>query len=308
MHHVFIVNPVAGKGKALAILTPLLQHCFKEKPDAYTVHVTGGPGEAVSYIKERAQTGEAVRFYACGGDGTLFEVVNGAYGFPHVEIASVPLGTGNDFIRLFGGKESFLNLAAQIEGTPVTLDLIRCGEHHAINLCSMGMDAEVGANMLKFKKLPLPPRMIYTLALLYCFLRKIRNRFEIQIDDAPPIKGSFLFALAGNSRWYGGGYMGAPLAVPDDGLLDFVLVKSVSRLRILSLLKTYKNGGVLELKDICTFIRGRRMRVRSEAPATVNMDGECKSVRDVAFHIQKAAIRFCIPKGLQYHPSEILNL
>ena len=142
MKHIFLINPAAGKkGNSEGIIRPQIEdYCGKNGLD-YEIYVTKCQGDAQNYCAERAKSGETLRFYACGGDGTLYEVVNGVFGNPNCEVAVIPMGSGNDFIRLFGTKEQFCNVEAQVTGIPVELDVVKCGDKIAINQCSMGMDA-----------------------------------------------------------------------------------------------------------------------------------------------------------------------
>ena len=156
-------------------------------------------------------------------------MVNGAFGYKNAQVAVIPLGSGNDFIRLFGSKEDFLKLENVINGVPVEFDVIKCGNEIAINQCSMGMDAEVCAMQGKIKKLPLVTgEGAYYIGCLYALLKKFRNHFTVQIDDGEKITQDCLFCFAGNSRWYGGGFMAGPKAYPDDGLLDFINISAAS--------------------------------------------------------------------------------
>ena len=103
-----------------------------------------------------------------------------------------------------------------------------------------------------------------------------------------------LFALCGNSRWYGGGYMGAPKAIPDDGLLDFIIVrKTVGRLKLAGLINAYKRGEHLDW-DFPTFLRGKKMHIESKELAAVNVDGECEYVKESTFEIMPSALNFVI--------------
>ena len=156
MKHVFIVNPCAGKGKNQAsnYIIPRIKEYFEKNGGNYEIHETTEPYEGIDFVKYYPVDEDTVRFYACGGDGTLFEVVNGAYGKENVEVAVIPLGSGNDFIRLFGNKEDLVDVEAQVNGTPIKLDVIKCLGKIAINQCSMGLDAEVCAGQAKFKKIP----------------------------------------------------------------------------------------------------------------------------------------------------------
>jgi YegS/Rv2252/BmrU family lipid kinase len=303
MKHFFIINPVAGKGKAVSIIKPQIEAYAKTRDLDYVIYVTSAKGEAIGYVKKMAAEagGENVRFYACGGDGTLYEVVNGAVGFPNAQVGVIPLGSGNDFVRLFGTKEQFVNVQAQIEGTPVLLDIIRCGGQYAINQCSMGLDAEVCAKQAYFNKMPLlGGEASYYAALLYCFLRKMGSEFTITIDGSAPYTEKVFFAFAGNSRWYGGGFMAAPIAMPDDGLLDFVVVKkNMPRIKLLPLINKYKNGQHMDW-DITKYTRGKKMHVQSEKPAAVNIDGETHYVHESTFEIIEKGITFVVPSTASY--------
>ena len=302
MKHIFLINPAAGKGKSVETIRPQIEdYCGKNGID-YEIYVTKARNDALEYSRERAKSGESIRFYACGGDGTLYEVVNGAYGYPNCEVAVIPLGSGNDFIRLFGTKEQFVDVEAQVTGIPVELDVIKCGDKIAINQCSMGLDAEVCAKQAYFKKMPfMTGETAYVAATFYCLLKKVGHKFTVTIDDNEPFTDTILFCVAGNSRWYGGGFMAAPTAWPDDGQLDFVIVrKDRSRARLLPLVNKYKRGEHVGM-DITRYVRGSKMKVHCDTPSAVNIDGECEVVTDSEFEIVRRAIKFVVPQFSDFH-------
>lgn len=301
MKHIFVINPAAGQGKSLDFIKAKIEAVAKKYSLDYETYITEKKGDGIEFVEERAKSGEELRFYACGGDGTLYDVVNGAYGYKNVQVAVIPLGSGNDFIRLFGTKEDFLELEDVIEGVPVELDLIKCGTEIAINQCSMGMDAEVCAMQGKIKKFPLVTgEGAYYIGCLYAIARKFHNKFTITIDDEEVVSKDCLFCFCGNSRWYGGGFMAAPLAQPDDGLLDFVIVEAkVSRAKLVTLLNKYKRGEHLDW-DITTFKRGRKLTIHSDSPAAVNVDGECKFITDTSFELIEKGMTFVVPRKSQF--------
>ena len=188
-----------------------------------------------------------------------------------------------------------------VNGVPVSLDVIKCGNEIAINQCSMGMDAEVCAMQGKIKKFPLVTgEGAYYLGCLYAIARKFRNKFTVSIDDQEPFTKDCLFCFCGNSRWYGGGFKAAPNAQPDDNLLDFVIVESrVSRAKLVTLLNKYKRGEHLDW-DITMFKRGRKLTIHSDKPAAVNVDGETKYVTDTSFEIIDNGIVFVVPAKSQF--------
>lgn len=300
MKHLFIINPNSGKGKGKDYILPRIEECISKRDIDAEIYLSQTSQTAHDYSREQAAKGEPIRVYACGGDGTIYDVINGIYGYDNAEFAAIPLGSGNDFIRLFGTKEKFLDLDAQIDGTAIKIDAIKCGDKIAVNQCSMGMDAEVCAKQADFKKLPLlSGEAAYTASLLYCAAGKRKNKFTITIDDGEPITDNFVFAFCGNSRYYGGGYKGGPCAMPDDGMLDFSIVKTLSLPKLLSRIDEYKKGEHLSWEET-TYVRGKKMTVHSDTLAAVNIDGECEMTHDSTFELVPNAFNFVIPTTSTY--------
>lgn len=297
MKHYFIVNPVSGKGKASNAYIPTIEKYIRDNNLDAEIYVTRAFRDGQNYVEEIAKKGEKVRFYSCGGDGTLYEVVNGCYKYPNCEVACIPLGSGNDFVRLFG---STTDIEKHVNGVPTKLDLIFTEGKVAINQCSMGVDAEVCAKQADFKKLPLVSgSAAYDLSLLYCMAGKLKSEFRVTIDEEV-FEGTYLFCYVGNSRWYGGGYKAAPLAEPADGLIDVVLVKlDRSRLKLLPLISKYKAGEHLDW-DITTYRRAKKVVIESKKKAAVNVDGECEYVNKRTFEMMESAITFVVPQGSPY--------
>lgn len=297
MKHLFIVNPVSGKGADAENFNKNLESEINKLGLAdYEIYVTKSGRDGFNYTKQQVEKGEPIRVYACGGDGTLYEVVNACAEHKNAEVAAIPLGSGNDFIRIFGKKEDLLNISDHVNGTPMEFDLIKCGDEYAINQCSMGLDAEVCARQSSFKKIPLlSGEAAYTASLLYCFIGEMKKTFTIKMDNKKEFTSDVLFCFVGNSRWYGGGYKAAPKALTYDGLLDFVVVKKdCSRAKLLTLINPYKRGEHLDWKRT-VFERGKKITVKCDKPAAVNVDGECKYVTEATFEIVEKGIKFVVP-------------
>ena len=297
MKHLFIVNPMCGKGISHErCANGIIETMAEMGIEDYEIHVTTGPRDGYEYTKKEVDKGDPIRVYACGGDGTLYEVVNACACKKNAEVAAFPLGSGNDFISIFGDKKDLRNVSDHVNGTVMEFDLIKCGAQYAINQCSMGIDAEICAKQAHFKKLPLlSGETAYTAALLYCFIGKMKSRFTITIDDGEPFTSDVLFCVGANSRWYGGGYMAAPKALTYDGLLDFIIIKKVGmRIKLLPLISKYKRGEHLDW-DITTFKRGKKINIKSEKPAAVNVDGETMYVTESTFEIIEKGIKFVVP-------------
>ena len=303
MRHVFILNPMAGKSQMALELRGKIDAYFSKHPEmTYAIRLTDSIGAATRIAQEECAVGDAVRLYACGGDGTLQETANGILPCSdHVELAVIPCGSGNDYVRLFGCKEHFLDIREVIEGSAITVDAVHCGEMLSLNIAAIGMDAAVADKMQKYKNLPgINGSMAYNLAIADVFFHPIGDDMMIEIDGEDGTiyrSGTYLMTLAANGRYYGGGYMGAPNAIEDDGLLDFTLVKSVSKLQIPFILGHYKSGNHDEL-DCVEHLRGYAMRVRSAKPTVCTVDGECFTTDSIEFKIIPRAFRFVLPSSV----------
>lgn len=297
MKHIFILNPAAGKHQAALEIRPKLEAFFAAHPMEHQFHVTSRPGEATEIAQRECAEGEC-RVYACGGDGTVLEVLNGIVTSPHAELACIPCGSGNDFLRFLPDAAYFHDPAALVCGTARPIDVIRCDDRLSLNMCSMGMDANVADRMGRYKHLPLVSgSMAYNLAIVRTFFGRLGQKLRVVMETEQgriEREGSYLFALAANGQYYGGGYHGSPLSQPDDGLLDFVLVKDISHFDVLRFLGKYKHGKHLGL-PCCETFRGTKMRVLSETSAVVTADGECFCTTDVSFSVLPGAVSFVFP-------------
>lgn len=300
MRHVFILNPMAGKSQMAMEIRGKIDAYFANHQDMeYAVRVTDSKGAATRIAREECASGDRVRLYACGGDGTLQETANGIpVNADNVELAVIPCGSGNDYVRLFGGKELFMDVADVIEGTAVSVDAVSCGDMLSLNIAAIGMDAAVADKMQKYKNLPaVNGSMAYNLAIADVFFHPIGDDMTIEVDGEEGVihrSGRYLMTLAANGRYYGGGYMGAPSAMEDDGLLDFTLVRAVPKWQIPLILGRYKSGRHDEL-DCVEHLRGYGMRVASAKPAVCTVDGECFTTNSIEFKIIPAAYRFVLP-------------
>lgn len=298
MKYLFIINPCAGKKNPYKAIVPEINRICEKYSIDYEVKETEYPRHATEIARDFATKNNRVRIFACGGDGTLCETANGLVGLDNAELGAIPCGSGNDYIKSFN-EESFYDFERNIKGKSRKVDMIKCGDDFALNLCSMGIDAIMGYRAGKVKKIPLiPGKMAYNIAVLWTFLGNLDNRFKITVDENDPIEGNFMFALAACGEWYGGGYHAGKGALVDDGLLDFVMIKRVPKIRILSLLPSYKNGTYAEnphYKDIMFKFRGKKMKIECDRLAVLNRDGECIEVREIQFEVIPDALNFIIP-------------
>lgn len=301
MKHLFIINPNAGNSDPSPKLIAQIHSAFEQSSDEYEIHLTTGPGDATEYTASCCEaTAEPLRFYACGGDGTLNEVVNGAYCYPHATVSIVPCGSGNDFIKAL---PPFTSLADLIHhGQECTIDLLSVNDRMCVNLTCLGFDADVNYSATKYKKLPfVKGAWAYNLAIIERFFCRMGHRLSVLIDDKEQIEGTFLLNVFANGQYYGGQYRGAPLARVDDGLLDVGLVRTIPRPRILQLIGYYARGEHVEsplFRDIVIYRKAKTVRVKAQYPMVLNVDGELCHHSDIEFAIIPGALRLFCPPGI----------
>ena len=298
MKHLFIINPAAGSHDRTKEYTEKIENACAGKGIDYRIAVSAAPGDCKRLTREAALTGEEYRIYACGGDGTLNEVASGAAGFSNVAITTFAGGSGNDFIRIFDKPEAFRDLEALLDCKEDTFDLIRCNEDYSLNICSIGLDARIGTDVSRYKRLPLLHGFrAYAASTVINVIKGISEHYVIEIEGEV-IDGQQTMVCACNGRFYGGGFNPVPEADPSDGKMDVLLVSKVSRLQVAQVVGKYKAGRYKDLPHLVRHFRTDRLVVRCDKPTAVNLDGELRTLTDVEFKIAEEKIRFFYPKTL----------
>lgn len=301
MKHIFVINPTAGKSDCSKVLIPEIERIFAGRENEYEIHLTTGVGDATAFTRAccAASGEEHLRFYSCGGDGTMNEVLQGMAECRHAALGVVPCGSGNDFVRSFPGCD-FTDLALQVAAEEKPIDLIRFNDIYSANICSAGLDSDVCKNMIKYKNLPLVSGSgAYILALVSVFFSPLGKHAVITLDDGRMIEQDVLIMVMGNGGFYGGGWNGAPNYNVEDGLMDLCIVKKVSRLRILQIIGTYKKGRHADnpkMADCITYTRCRGLHIDFDAPTTLNADGEVTESTTVDAEILPLALRLVLPE------------
>lgn len=304
MRHIFIINPMAGKPKDITGFIQSANHAVSALGESFVALQTQYAGHAKTLVREFLPASEPTRFYACGGDGTMNEVLHGLFGYENCELAVIPMGSGNDFLRCFGTVEVFLDLENQVAGKSLEVDVLKAGDHVALNLINVGLDAETAFYKHRFQRLPgVSGSMAYHLALAFCFFQRYGVSMNLELDGKPfdNSKGYILTAF-GNGTTYGSGYKATPMATPVDGVMDVCLFRHVDRMTILKYIPFFKRGehvGHPGLKDILYYGKHRQVRIYANHPLHVCMDGEFFDAADVTLEILDRAVRFVVPKGIQ---------
>ena len=304
MKHLFIINPAAGSKDRTEAYRNKIETVCQAKGLDYEIAVSKAPGNCTELARQAAQSGEEYRIYACGGDGTLNEVVCGVAGYDNVAVTAFVGGSGNDFVKIFGQTEPFADLEQLLDCKETTFDLVRCNEDVSLNICSVGLDARIGTDVAKYKRLPLLSGFrAYAASTVVNVIRGIAEHYVIEIDGER-IDGKQTMICVCNGRYYGGGFNPVPEADPTDGLLDVLLVKKVSRLQVAGVIGKYKSGRYKELTKLVRYFKTDKVRIICDKPTSINLDGELRTAEVIDISIAKEKLRFFYPKQLSWQASQ----
>ena len=322
--HIFIINPSAGSRKIDLILGDI-HAIWGTSGEDYEIYETRHSTDAEGFVRKRcmefegecsgsdiatsANSYDSLRFYACGGDGTLNEVVNGAYGFDFVEVGCIPTGTGNDFVRNFPDSD-FTDMLAQFRGNPTPCDLIKYEttfipddntvSRYCVNMFNIGFDCAVVDTTDHLKKLPLiGGSFAYLSSVMINLVEKTGADLVVVYPDGSIHNEKILLLSIANGCFCGGGIKGLPRARTDDGLMDVSLVRNVSRRTFISLFPKYQKGTHLEDPRVAAFLRYSQEPSLTVFPSEGNLklcvDGEIYETGPVNFTMMPGAFRFVIP-------------
>jgi len=302
MHHLFIINRFAGKKDSFDLICKQIEDL---KLDNYTIVDTECKGDATIKAREFVKNSDDfVNVYACGGDGTFNEVLNGVYDLDNCAIAVVPIGTGNDFVRSFDcPADSFRNLGNLIDGEIKEVDLISCNDKIGANTVSLGYDCAVARNMPKFKRWKfINSETAYIISILYCIFNERKHKFRIVADNKELKRNTktYLLSVAAKGKYYGGGIKCTPLAEFDDEYLDFLCVDTVGVLKILQLLTTYMKGNHLGDKRFEKIIQHNKFKTIeyiSDTPFDIGIDGEIIHTDHAVVTLLPKAQKIIVPKN-----------
>ncbi len=263
----FILNPMAGRGKALALEKALKARAARKMPGALFLR-TQSRGHAIRLAKEQSRKNDTV--VAVGGDGTIHEVVNGLMGGT-AALGIVPVGTGNDLVQA-------LNIPFDIDeclelimaNNPRPVDVGQVNERYFINGLGVGFDAWVVKKSFSVKKLR--GNLVYLYAVLATLKSYSHSILNIRMNDTEKTESLFMLTV-GNGPSLGGGFRLTPEARLDDGCFDICMIGKMSRPAVLkNLLRVYSGTHVKDPR--VTMDRCRAIRIHSAQPFAAHADGE----------------------------------
>ena len=295
MKYVFIVNPCAGEGGSEAKIIEAIKNSKHESE--CEVYLTKGPKDATTFV--RNYPNEEVRFIACGGDGTINEVVNGAVGREGTSVTCYPCGSGNDFVKVFGA-DKFLDIEALLDAEAKPIDLIKVGDLYSDNVTNFGFDTTVAITINKEReKTGHGSKNAYTKGIVTALIKSMKNAVTVTADgEVLNPSGKALLCTVANGMYVGGSFKCAPRAEIDDGWLEVCLIKPISRLRFVKILGPYTEGKHLDdesMKDIVVYKRAKKVEVKAAPGFAYSLDGEIIYSENFTMEIAEKALNFAVP-------------
>jgi len=302
MIHVFIINPFAGDKTFADDLRSKLKNIKNLNYFVFNTRYAGYETELVKKIQHIFED-EPLRFYCCGGSGTMHNVLNGFKNLSEVEVAFYPCGLTNDFLKMFGEDEKrFYDIEELIDGDVIEVDYIKSNYGISLNTLSTGLDSNCLQKMDDFRGLQFLGNSVpYTLSLLYSIFVSQTYDYEVTFDDKR-FKGKFAEIFVGNGSVFGGNMYFAENTKIDDGAGIFRIVGNKRGFSLLSALmkiigKKYNTYNNIMLCGECKKFSFRRMNGK---PFTINQDGDLlKGVDFCEAEIVHKGLHLIVPKGVQ---------
>ena len=301
MKYVFVINPRSGaqdnKEEIRAAVSRL-----EEKADC-ELYSTRGVGDATRFVRWYCEQhpGEEVRFIACGGDGTVNEVFNGAVGKENVSVTCYPCGSGNDFVKAFGGAERFLDIEKLVHAPTQKLDLLKVGDRYSNNVVNFGFDTTVAITVNEDRaKTGHGSKNSYTKGIVKALITSMKNDCIVVADgEVLNPDGKALLCTVANGQYVGGSFRCAPRAKTDDGLIEVCLVKPISHIRFIKILGIYTEGRHLDepsMQDIIVYRQAKKVEVHAPEGFAYSLDGEIIYENDFTVEIAEKVLDLAVPE------------
>lgn len=295
-----IVNPRAGGGKGERDWSTI-ERLLHENGISFSYRFTAHKHHAVELAVKAIEQGYR-KLISVGGDGTLNEVVNGAFIQQHVApreltIGVIGVGTGNDWFRMYELPHSYHECIRAINKGKVfyqDIGLVHYYESNVrqkryfVNAAGVGFDAEVAARTNRLKELGRKGTFLYILNLVRVLIAYRPTRINVNVNGYH-IQDKIFSITIGICKYNGAGMMQVPYAISNDGQFDITVIKRVSKLNVLANIGRLYNGSILKHSRV-SGIRGNSITVMSIPEAKLEADGESLGGTPLQFSIIREAI------------------
>jgi diacylglycerol kinase (ATP) len=297
-----ILNPYAKSGKAAKIAQKLIAQLDVLKID-YAIYETKGPGGGEACARQCMDEGYT-RLLVAGGDGSIYDVLNGMLSHPQYNVDSYklavfPIGTGNDFARITKTSADPLHFAQLLGNMKFRRfdvgQIVRENKpfRYFINVAGLGFDAQVAAKANELKKKGYSGLTTYLLALISTLFRYHDVDCTLRIDDGEPFRLPLFTILAGNGTHAGNGMRLAPDADPSDGYFHLTCVGKISRLKVVLNVHRIFGGTFKHFKEVKIY-KARSLHIFPHDKVAIQADGELLETGAVEFRILPLAVEVLV--------------
>lgn len=300
-----IVNPKAGVGKGLTDW-PLISNQLNRSGVEFSCVFTEKKHHAVELTVKAVADGYR-KIVAIGGDGTINEIVNGIFiqqQVPTTDIwlAVVAVGTGNDWIRMFGIPKTYpeavkaivlANTVLQDVGIVSFYETMVKHERYMANVAGLGFDAIVNRRFNKLKEEGRKGKWLYIMSTLKSLFSYKAKKFKVTVDDEQLVDSDVFSATVGIGKYNGGGMMQMPNAVFDDGLFDITVIRKKTKASVLYNFRKLYNGKIYRIANISAW-QGKEVTISSEPESPIEIDGEAMGFSPFTFKLIPQSIRVVV--------------
>lgn len=295
-----IVNPNAGNGKGKKDWDRI-SGLFAKEDIPVSARFTEKKGQAIEFAREAVEKGFR-QIISVGGDGTLNEIVNGLFNQDKISpkeivIGMIPVGTGNDWGRMFSIPLVYEGAVHLIKENKTMLHDIGVINYYSgaqqqkryfINIAGLGFEALVVKKTNKQKDKGRSNQAMYFYNLLSSLISYKKITADIIIDEKKFTSRIFSINV-GNGRYCGGGMRQTPEALPDDGFFDITVIRDMGMIEVMRSLKLLYDGTILSHPKVDGY-RSTNLRVESESGLFIEADGESLGHTPAEFSIIPAGI------------------
>lgn len=285
-----VVNTAARSG---ARALPLVERALRDVADELVVHPAHGGPELVEALAA-ATRAEPDLLVVGGGDGTVARAAE-MVAHTSTTLGVLPLGTANDFARTLEIPTTLVAaVGTLVSGKVVDVDLGRVDGRAYLNVASVGLSVAVTQRLTPALKRRLG-RFAYPAATLAAYRAHRPFAARLELDDGGVLEVADLMQVAvGNGRHYGGGLTVAPRASIDDHLLDVYAVERGRLLDHVSVARLLRTGHMVD-HDRVHHVTARRLRLVTDEPLAVNLDGEIAATTPATFEVDRNALHVVVP-------------
>jgi diacylglycerol kinase family enzyme len=312
LKHFLVINPHSflAPGSFRKIHTDI-ENSFSSRSDDYKVYVSRYPRDAIAAVHRyisNCRKNEIVRVYAVGGDGILFDCLNGMVDFPNAELTGVPYGNANDFPRFFGENvyEHFRDFNNLADAPSRPVDIINWGSNYSLIETQIGF---TGHSVILADRIfkHIPERLLrnnvghaYTIcAILALFNDDIMKQHYTIFADNEELSGNYCHIHISNGACMAGTMLPVPYAKPDDGFLHVIIANTTSKIDIMKSIGDYSKGH-FEKHERFIYRQCKKFEIKSCSIMSIEVDGEGFHALELKLEIIPAGIKIFAPEGLGF--------